>query len=61
MQSMEWMHPGSRRPNRASSAGKVMASIFWDSQLPDLKSNLRGRNLGRNEGVTDAVDEYLGD
>ena len=26
----------------------------------NLKTNLRGRNFGRNESVIDAVDEYLG-
>ena len=34
--SMQWKHPGSSTPkkkvNRVSSAGKVMASIFWDNQ-----------------------------
>ena len=33
MQSMQWKHPGSPTPKkfkRVSSAGKVMASIFWD-------------------------------
>ena len=29
--------------------------------FPNLKTNLRGRNFGSNEGVIDAVDEYLGD
>ena len=28
--------------------------------FPNLKTNLHGRNFGSNEGVTDAVDEYLG-
>ena len=35
MQSMQRKHPGSPPPkkfNRVSSAGKVMASVFWDSQ-----------------------------
>ena len=35
IQSMQWKHPGSPPPKkfkRVSSAGKVMASIFWDSQ-----------------------------
>ena len=35
MQSMQWKHPGSPPPKkfkRVSSAGKVMASVFWDSQ-----------------------------
>ena len=34
-QSMQWKHPGSPPPKkfkRVSSAGKVMASIFWDNQ-----------------------------
>ena len=29
--------------------------------FPNLKTNFRGRNFGSNEGVRDAVDEYLGD
>ena len=35
MQSMQWKHPGSSPPKkfkRVSSAGKVMTSVFWDSQ-----------------------------
>ena len=35
MQSMQLKHPGSLPPKkvkRVSSAGKVMASVFWDSQ-----------------------------
>ena len=35
MQSMQWKHPGSPPPKkftRVSSAGKEMASVFWDSQ-----------------------------
>ena len=35
MQRMQWKHPGSPPPKnlkRVSSAGKVMASVFWDSQ-----------------------------
>ena len=35
MQSKQWKHPGSPSPKkfkRNHSAGKVMASIFWDSQ-----------------------------
>ena len=35
MQSKQWKHPGSPPPQkckRVHSAGKVMASIFWDSQ-----------------------------
>ena len=35
MQSKQWKHPGSPPPKklkRVHSAGKVMASIFWDSQ-----------------------------
>jgi hypothetical protein len=34
-QSMQWKHPGSPPPNkvkRAPTAGKMMASIVWDSQ-----------------------------
>ena len=29
--------------------------------FPKLKTNLHGRNFGSNEGVIDAVNEYLGD
>ena len=33
MQSMQWKHLGSpKKFKRISSAGKVMASVFWDSQ-----------------------------
>ena len=35
MQSKQWKHPGSHPPKkfkRVHSAGKMMASIFWDSQ-----------------------------
>ena len=35
MQIKQWKHPGSPPPKkfkRVHSAGKVMASIFWDSQ-----------------------------
>ena len=35
MQSMQWKHPGSpprKKFKRVFSAGKVMASVFWDSQ-----------------------------
>ena len=35
MQSMQWKHPGSPPPKkfkRVSSIGKVMASVFWESQ-----------------------------
>ena len=28
--------------------------------FPNLKTNLHGRNFGSNEGIIDAVDEYLG-
>ena len=28
--------------------------------FPSLKTNLRGRNFGSNEGVIHAIDEYLG-
>ena len=34
MQSKQWKHPGSHPPKKfkmVHSAGKVMASIFWDS------------------------------
>ena len=29
--------------------------------FPKLKTNIRGRNFGSNEGVIDAVNEYLAD
>ena len=35
MQSKQWKHPGSPPPKKfkmVHSAGKVMASIFWDSE-----------------------------
>ena len=28
--------------------------------VPNLKTNVRGRNLGSNEGAIEAVDEHLG-
>ena len=31
------------------------------SLFPNMKTNLHCRNFGSNEGVIDAVDEYLGD
>ena len=34
-QSMEWKHPSSptpKKPKMAASAGKIMASVFWDSE-----------------------------
>jgi hypothetical protein len=33
--SMQWRHPGSRKPKKAKttfSAGKVKATVFWDSK-----------------------------
>jgi hypothetical protein len=35
-QSMQWKYPGSSPPKkfkRVPSAGKIIASIFWDSQI----------------------------
>ena len=35
LSSMQWRHPGSPKPKKAKttfSAGKVMATIFWDSK-----------------------------
>ena len=29
--------------------------------FPNLKTNLHGRKFGSNEGIIDAVDEYLGE
>ena len=51
MQSEQWKHPGLPTPkkfNRVHSAGKVMASIFWDSQgvfmidCPEQGSTING-------------------
>ena len=37
-------------------------SVLLDFYLfPNLKTNLHGRYFGSNEGIIDAVDEYLGD
>ena len=33
----------------------------WDYQFPNLKTNPPDMNYGSNEGIIDAVDEYLGD
>ena len=43
MQSKRWKHPGSLPPKkfkRVHLAGKVMASIFWDSQFVITIDNL---------------------
>ena len=43
MQSIQWKHPGSPLPKkciRVHSAGKVIASIFWDSQRVIMIGNL---------------------
>ena len=51
MQSMQLKHPGSPPPKkgkRVSSAGKVMASVFWDSQGVIMIDYLeQGRKQGR--------------
>ena len=49
MQSMQWKHSGSPPPKkfkRVSSAGKVMASVFWDSHGVIMIKNLeQGRTI----------------
>ena len=43
MQSIQWKHPGSSPPKkfkRVHSAGKVMVSIFWNSQGVIMIDNL---------------------
>ena len=43
MQCMQWKHPGSTPPKkfkRVSLAGKVLASVFWDSQGVIMIDNL---------------------
>ena len=47
---------------------KVLPHLLYSPDLapsdfylfPNLKTNLRGRNFGSNEGVIDAVNEFLG-
>ena len=54
---------------RINAASGVLPHPPYSSDLvpsdfclfPNLKTNLRGRNFGSNEGVIDAVNEYLGD
>ena len=36
-------------------------SPFGLLSVPNLKTNLHGRNFASNEGIIDAVNEYLGD
>ena len=51
MQSMRWKHPGSlstspKKFKRASLAGRVMASVFWDSQRVIVIDHLQqGRTI----------------
>ena len=47
-----------RGPSSFPESADLAPSDFY--LFPNLKTNLRGRNLGSNEGVMDAVDEYLG-
>ena len=51
MQSKQWKHPGSSPPKkfkRVHSAGKVMASILWDSQEVIMIDYLeQGRTINR--------------
>jgi hypothetical protein len=49
---MQWKHPGSPPPkkfNRVTSAGKMMISIFWDSQgVIMIKYHEQGRTINVN-------------
>ena len=49
MQNKQWKHPGSHHPmtfKRVHSAGKVIASIFWDSQRAIMNYYLeQGRTI----------------
>ena len=45
LQSKQWKHPGSRPPKTVPSAGKVIASIFWDADgilMVDLMVSSKG-------------------
>ena len=52
-------------PNAASRSFLILCILqikpLWTYLFPNLKTNLRGMNFGSNEGVIDAVDEYLED
>ena len=49
MQSKQWKHPGSSPPKkfkRVHSVGKMMASIFWDSEgVIKIDYLEQGRNI----------------
>ena len=47
---------------RGPSSSPVFSNLASSNlfQFPNLKTNIRGKNLGSNKGAKDAVDEYLG-
>ena len=45
-------------PNSKYCPDKAASDFYL---FPKLKSHLRGRQYGSNEGVIEAVNEYLGD
>ena len=58
-QSMQWKHPSSSPPKKfkgVSSAGKVMSSIFWDSQGPVVQSIVSLTSLLRVISLTVLAD-----
>ena len=48
-----------RSPSSPPYSPDLAPSDFF--LFPKVKTNLRGRNFGSSEGVTDAVNEYFGD
>ena len=57
---LEWLLPlnGSGHPYPLYSPDLAPSDFFL---FPKLKSNLRGRNFGSDEGVINAINEYLWD
>ena len=43
------------------SSSPIFSRFSPFNLFPNLKTNLRGRNFGSNEGIIDAVDKYLED
>ena len=42
-------------PHPPYSAGLAHSEFYW---FPNLKANLRGRNVGSNEDVIDSIDHH---
>ncbi|XP_032691619.1 uncharacterized protein LOC116854125 [Odontomachus brunneus] len=59
-QSAEWTardEPNPKRGKTQQSAGKVMASVFWDAQ--DLKRMLTGKKFSTNEEIIAESEAYF--